>query len=336
MASRGPSIQWSTNIITFYNAGYWGIDRELSHSEWKDVFNANPRAYFEAMFDGVREAGITGVELAPEPAGFDAALLAYGSAQAMAASLADRGLRLSSSYAAGRQLIGDALIDPSAEATADAHVEAHAAFVAELGARTIVMGNIPRSRFGSESPDDTATAEDFSAPVPLELHEKFAEQLNRLGAIAGRHGVQIAIHTDAYSVCSRPEDIATVLSLTDPATITICPDAGHITLDGGDAVAVLRENIDRIPTMHWKDCHTPLSGHLLRGAAHYKDRHREMLTHFAVMGQGLVDWPEWMRVLAAAEWSGWAVEELDHSPDPVGELRQGLEYFRTELAPIYS
>jgi len=42
-----------------------------------------------------------------------------------------------------------------------------------------------------------------------------------------------------------------------------------------------------------------------------------------------------MHVLHGAQWSGWAVEEIDDSPDPVGELRQGLEYFQRELARIY-
>lgn len=166
------------------------------------------------------------------------------------------------------------------------------------------------------------------------MHERFADELNRLGAITARHGVQIAIHTDAYSICSRNEDIATVLSLTDPASVAICPDAGHITLDGGDAVAVLRDHIDRIPTMHWKDCIGPLSGHVLRGDQ--KERHAEMLRSFRILGDGIVDWDEWMRVLRDHDWSGWAIEEIDNSPDPVAELRKGLECFRDRLAPIHS
>jgi inosose dehydratase len=49
----------------------------------------------------------------------------------------------------------------------------------------------------------------------------------------------------------------------------------------------------------------------------------------------MVNWKEWMEVLRDKQWSGWATEEIDMSPDPVGELREGLEYFRTELAGIY-
>jgi inosose dehydratase len=325
-------IRWGTDLITFYDTEYWGLKKGLPHPEWVAAFNADPRRYFDHMLDSVRDVGLSGVELAPEPAGFQAALTAYGSALRFKEALEDRGLALSSSYAPGRQLIGAALEDSRQEAVANVYIEEHAKFLVELGADIITMGNIARSRFGNESPDDTATADDFTAPVSRELHERFADQVNRLGSIAGRFGVRIAIHTDAYSVCSRAEDIATVLALTDPTTVQLCPDAGHIALDGGNPVDVLSANIDRIPTMHWKDCIGPLSGHVLRG--NQKERHAVMLTYFRVLGSGSVDWHAWMRVLREHEWSGWATEEIDNSPDPVGELRRGLEYYRSALAPI--
>lgn len=324
------NIRWGTDLITFYDAEYWGLRKGLPHPEWVAAFNADPRSYFERMLDTVRDVGLGGVELAPEPAGFQAALAAYGSAQGFKTALEARGLALSSSYAPGRQLIGAALEDPRQEAVADAYIEQHAQFLVALGADIITMGNIARSRFGNDSPDDTATADDFTAPVSREVHERFAEQVNRLGAVAGRYGVRIAIHTDAYSVCSRAEDITTVLALTDPGTIQLCPDAGHIALDGGNPVDVLSAHIDRIPTMHWKDCIAPLSGHVLRG--NQKERHAVMLTYFRILGSGSVDWHAWMRVLREHDWSGWATEEIDNSPDPAGELRTGLEYYRSQLA----
>lgn len=331
--SASDNIRFGTDIISFFNTGYWGLPEDLSHPEWAAEFASKPRYYFDAMFDGARDAGLEGVELAPDPGGWEAALAAYGSTANLQQALEQRGLVLTSSYAPGRQLIGNAMADPAAQAYADDYMERHARFLVEMGADIITIGNIARSRFGNESPDDTATAADFERPVAREVHERFADQLNRLGGIIGKHGVRMAIHTDAYSVCSRNEDIATVMSLTDPTTVQLCPDAGHITLDGGDAVEVLRAHIDRIPTMHWKDCATPLSGHVLRGDQ--KERHAVMLTYFRVLGSGTVDWKEWMTVLRDNGWKGWATEEIDMSPDPVGELRQGLEYFRTELASIY-
>lgn len=328
------NIRWGTNLITFYDPSHWGLSPQLSHPEWVRAFNADARRFFDSMLDGVRDAGLQGVELAPEPVGFEAALLAYGSPAEFTRALDDRGLRLSSSYAPGRQLIGNAMNDPALEAPADQYIERHAQFLSEMQVDVITMGNIARSRFGNESPDDTAVAEDFNTAVSLETHSRFADQVNRLARISSKYGVRIAIHTDAYSVCSRANDIARVLSLTDPLSVLLCPDAGHIALDGGDPVEVLRHNIARIPTMHWKDCSAPLSGHTLRG--NQKERHATMLKHFRVLGSGTIDWPSWMRVLRDARWAGWATEEIDNSPTPIEELRQGRAFFDRDLASIYN
>jgi sugar phosphate isomerase/epimerase len=333
-AGAAHNIRFGTDIITFFNSAFWGLGEDLSHPEWVAAFNEKPRWYFDHMFDLAVEAGLEGVELAPEPAGWEAALAAFGDIATLRSAFDERGLALTSSYSPGRQLIGDAMNDSAAEAVADDQMLRHARFLSEMGASTIVIGNVARSRFGNASPDETATIEDFIAPVARETHERFADQLNRLGSVIAPYGVKMAIHTDAYSLCSRNEDIATVLSLTDPVTVQLCLDAGHIALDGGDPIEVLRDHIARVPTMHWKDCAMPLSGHVLRGDQ--KARHLVMLTYFRPLGNGVLDWKEWMRILRDNGWAGWATEEIDHSRDPIRELKQGLDYFQRELAPIYS
>ena len=325
-------IRFGANIITFFESAWWGLPAKMRHAEWTTEVLSDARRYFDGMLDGVRDAGLHGLELAPDPGGFEGALLAYGSAAAFRRALEERDLVLTSSYGAGRGYVGEAMQDAALIPRADDYIRRHCEFLVELGADTITFGNVPRSRFGLGDPDDTARPEDFSAPVAREVHERYADHMNRLGEITRSFGVKMAIHTDAYSICCRNEDIATVLSLTDPDTVQLCPDAGHITLDGGDAVEVLRAHIDRIPTMHWKDCIGPLGGHTLRGDA--KARHDVMLTSFRILGSGTVDWREWMAILRRNAWSGWAIEEIDNSFDPVSELRQGLDFFRRELAPI--
>ncbi|MET4639841.1 sugar phosphate isomerase/epimerase [Mycetocola sp. 2940] len=329
----GDRIRFGTNLITFFESSFWGLTPHLPHAQWAAAVNENPKHYFDGMLDAARDSGVEGVELAPDPGGFETAITAYGSAAAFADAVADRGLVLTSSYSPGRTYIGEAMADPALEGRADEYFERHARFLVAVGAATITLGSVPRSRFGNASPDDTATPEDFSAPVAREVHEKYADHLNRLAAVVAPFGVKFAIHTDAYSICARNEDIATVLSLTDPATVQLCPDAGHITLDGGDPVAVLRSHIDRIPTMHWKDCIGPLGGHTLRGDP--KARHDIMLKNFRILGAGIVDWSEWMRILRDNDWAGWAIEEIDNSPQPIVELRQGLDFYRRELQRIY-
>jgi inosose dehydratase len=326
-------IRWGTDLITFYEPAFWGLPAELPYADWEAEVDRDPRPYFDRMLDLAAEIGLDGVELAPEPGGWEGALVAYGDRAGVAAALRSRGLVLGTSYAPGWKLLGAALEDPAAEAAADEYMARHAAFVRELGAETIVMGTVPRGRFSEEEGHPVDAAE-FERPVDPELRQRVADQLNRLGYVVAREGVRIALHTDAYSVCSRTEDVDALLELTDPVTIQLCLDAGHTTLDGGDAVEVLRRHVDRTPVMHWKDCAAHLPGHTLSGPTMV--RHATMLTYFRLMGKGTIDWQEWMRVLRDARWSGWAIAEIDMSPDPVGEITDGLRFFADDLAAIYS
>lgn len=326
----GPTLRFGTDLITFYAPSVWGLPDDLPNAEWIDLVTRDPKPYFDRMLDFVADAGLEGVELAPNPAGWSSALAAYGgTAKGVTQALRSRGLELASSFAHGRQLIGNTMADPEYEAGAVHELDRHAAFVAESGASVITIGNLSRIGFGTSHVDESGSEAAYAAPVAREVHERFADVVNRFGAVVGRHGVKLAIHTDAYSICSRPEDIRTVLSLTDPATVGICLDAGHVTLDGGDAVAVLAEHLSRTPIMHWKDCAGAHAGHLLRGDQ--ATRHVEMLTHFRILGSGIVDWDGWMNVLRGSDWSGWAIEEIDYAPEPVTELRQGLKFYRTRL-----
>jgi inosose dehydratase len=323
METSERRVRLGTDLITFFNTGYWGLGEDIAYTEWIAEVRKAPRAYLDRMLDGARDAGLEGIEIAPDPCGWETFNAAYGDVKGVQQALRDRGLAVGSSYSHAASSVVAALKDPSVEAEADRDIAAHAAFIGELGCHTIVMGNVARELF----------AGGFDGEVPADAFARVADQLNRLGRVASHEGARIAIHTDAYSLCSRNRDVDTLMGLTDPATVGLCLDAGHVTLDGGDAVEVLRRHVDRTPVMHWKDC----IGHLHPGTLHgpKMEQHKTMLTYFRVLGAGTVNWKDWQRILRDANWSGWAQAEIDMSPDPVGEIRQGLDYFRRELAPIY-
>jgi sugar phosphate isomerase/epimerase len=53
------------------------------------------------------------------------------------------------------------------------------------------------------------------------------------------------------------------------------------------------------------------------------------------MGEGVVDWPAWMRTLRDMRYRGWALFEMDLSADPVSDLRHGKMYVEQALGHIY-
>ncbi|KRC65809.1 hypothetical protein ASE12_14210 [Aeromicrobium sp. Root236] len=331
------NIRWGTDLVTFYDPAYWGLPADIAYVDWEAEFAHDPRRFFNRMLDEVAEVGLEAIELGPSPGGWVNVLRAYGDAEGVAAALASRGLSLSSSIALGGWLT-DILEAPDADAaaaaqrTADEDMARHAALVKSLGCDTIVTGTPPRGGFPDTIGVEASRAA-FDGPIDEQLMKRSAEHFNRMGELVGREGVRLAIHTDAYSLCSRTDDVDQFMSLTDPETVLLCVDAGHVALDGGDPVEILRRHADRAPVLHWKDCTGTLAPHSLTGP--YMIRHDTMLTYFKILGGGVVDWTAWTNALRDTDWHGWGIAEIDMSPDPRGEIRASLEYFRKELAHIH-
>ncbi|UXN32884.1 sugar phosphate isomerase/epimerase [Glutamicibacter sp. M10] len=328
-------LRWSTDIVTFFNPEYWDMPAEQAYSEWERKVDEDPHRFFDKMLDGAAEAQLSGIELAPAPGGWVNALRAYGTATAFKKELDRRGLVLSSSYVLPTAL--KAVVDaPDAKSRAVAlnrlHEETaqHAEFLREVGCQTLITSTVPRAEF-SETAGVEASADSFAKPADPDLMGSIADVLEGAGKIASESGVHLAIHTDAYSLASRVEDIDTLMSITDPNLVKLCIDAGHIALDGSDAVSVVRKHALRAPILHWKDCAAHLPPHKLSGTP--MERHDVMIKSFRVMGEkGIVDWRKWTMTLKEQQWSGWGVAEIDMSVDPIREIRDGIEYYDSELS----
>ncbi|MFI7294886.1 sugar phosphate isomerase/epimerase family protein [Streptomyces sp. NPDC050121] len=328
-------LRWSTDLVTFFDPPYWDLPADLPYDDWEREVDNDPRRFFDRMLDEAAQVGLAGIELAPAPGGWVNALNAYGTAAAFKRELDRRNLQMSSSYVLP-VLLKAAIDAPDPRAQADANraleedTARHAAFLREVGCPTMVTSTIPRAPF-SDIAGVEASAAAFDAPVDEHLMGAVAEQLDRIGRVASAEGLHVAVHTDAYSLASRTDDIDLLMSLTDPARVKLCIDAGHIALDGGDPLAVVQRHAGRAPVLHWKDCASHLPPHTLSGPP--MTRHDVMIKYFRVMGpDGVVDWTKWTQILRDQGWRGWGVAEIDMSPDPQRQIREGIDYFNRTLA----
>lgn len=326
-------LRWSTDLVTFFRPENWGLPADLPYEKWDEEVSADPRRFFDRMLDGAAEAGLEGIEFAPAPGGWVNAVRAYGSTSAVRDALARRNLTVSSSYVLPTWLAG--ILDASGpaarnDALADAidDFSRHAEFLRELGCSTLVTSTVPRAVF-AEGQSADAVSDLFARPSDPSQIDMVADLLTSVAAGPASVGVQVAIHTDAYSLCSRPEDIDRVMANTDATKIGLCIDAGHIALDGSDPIEVLRRHSQRAGVLHWKDCAAPLPAGVLTGTP--MERHDDMIRSFRLLGEGMIDWYEWTDILRSECWSGWGVAELDMSADPVGEIRAARRYYDSEL-----
>ena len=83
----------------------------------------------------------------------------------------------------------------------------------------------------------------------------FAEGANFVaGEIKANTGLRTVFHHHCAGYVETPEEIDTLLSLTDPSLIGLVLDMGHYKFGGGDPLEALKKYQDRIWHIHFKDC----------------------------------------------------------------------------------
>ncbi|GEM_PF-466564 len=315
--AEGNALTWAAQVITFYAPAFWDLS---TPEELMEAVERDPREFYDRLMDSVAESGVGHVELCMEPGDWRTALAAYGTPEAFVDSLSHRGLVLTGSYQSGWSYEG-AFEDAGIKRDLLDETARHAEFLAACGADVLLSG--PPRRGAMEA--------SIALPLSARTSDLVAGMFTDLGTTAARSGVRLAIHTEAYSCVCRVDDIARVMSATDPSVVHLCPDSGHITLDGGDTAVVVDAHAERMTSMHWKDCigerdDVPPTGVVT---------HEQMMEQFRRMGNGIVKWAEVVTAMRERSFRGYAVAEIDLAPEPIEDVRDILDYFESNLADIY-
>jgi sugar phosphate isomerase/epimerase len=312
----GQKLQFGVDLVTFSHPGFWGCEH---HDDIIALAKVGPKTFWTRMLDAAQTAGVSGIELTFSPFSWEDATRAFGSVEAFKAALSERDLRICSGFFAEIEGAGD-ITDPVVEAKLITRALAYAEFLAGCASEIMVTGLPLRATPG------------IRPPVFFDLAhaEKLAGFLNRLGAAISGHGVRLAVHTEAHSMFAHPRDVDLIMLLTDPAYVHLCPDTAHITLAGGDPLQVTDRHYDRMIIAHWKDARGAMPKDTVINAQIH-DAHRPW---FCAFGTGRVDWQGWAQLLLKRQFRGWAILELDASPDPVADIALGLTVVRQSLLPV--
>jgi len=120
-----------------------------------------------------------------------------------------------------------------------------ASLVTAMGARHVILLPAPfRELDGS-----------FTEPPELDHGgwRTLVEATSRLGWILHEeYGVTAAFHPHADSHVGTQAQVERFLRDTDPASVSLCLDTGHIAYYRGDGVALIRDHPDRIAYLHLK------------------------------------------------------------------------------------
>ncbi|MWV60125.1 sugar phosphate isomerase/epimerase family protein [Rathayibacter sp. VKM Ac-2754] len=269
-----------------------------------------PRELWDVLLDRIVASGVSAIELTFAPFDWRTGAAAYGSTRAFLDELGGRGLSVCGGYL-------PALERPEALATERRSalledVRAYTDFLAQAGA-TALIGSAPlRSTRGSVD----------AVPVDLRTVQALSDPFHDVGRVAHAAGLRFGLHTESHSAMWLERDIDLFMLATDPFYVGLCPDAAHITLGGGDAVAVARRHRDRLVSAHWKDSTGTISWDLtLDESVHVAHR-----AFCGVPGTGVVDWAAWTEVMTAAGLTDPVLLEVDAIATPVQEIRAAIEH----------
>ncbi|MBT0671509.1 TIM barrel protein [Novosphingobium profundi] len=304
-------LSFGVDLITFFDPGFWGVENE---EQVIALGKGEPLSFWTRMLDTLQQSGMRGIELTFSPFSAADLIAAYGSSEAAGEELERRGLVIAGGFFADIAIEGG-LGDPEREAKWLADGETLAKRIAQWGGTSMVIGLPMRASWDAEPPI-------FN---DLDAARLAASLANRLGAVTLRHGVKLALHTEAHSMFCQPRDVDLLMLLTDPVYVGFCPDSAHILLSGGDPVEVARRHAERIVTAHWKDATGPMPVRIpIDKGVHHAHR-----PYFCALGAGSVDFGGWAQVMLARPDLEWAILEIDAVPDPLKEIRASLSFART-------
>lgn len=153
----------------------------------------------------------------------------------------------------------------------------------------------------------------------------YGRKLTELAERMADFGVRMAFHHHMGTIVETDEEVGLLMQHTGEA-VGLLYDTGHSIFSGGDPLALIKKHVKRVVHVHCKDS---------RKAMLEKARNEDMSFMdaviagiFTVPGDGFIDYPSILRVLAENDYSGWLVVEAEQDPKkahPLTYAKMGFE-----------
>ena len=138
-------------------------------------------------------------------------------------------------------------------------------------------------------------------------------------------GMRTVIHHHCAGFIETPDEIATLMKLTDPELLGLCLDTGHYAFGGGDPVIALNAYYDRIWHIHFKDYEPDVGRQVSEKNLDYFQAVEAGV--FCKLGKGNVDFKSVVEILNNKGYKGWIVVEQDVLPG-MGSPRECADHNR--------
>jgi inosose dehydratase len=173
------------------------------------------------------------------------------------------------------------------------------------------------------------TLEQGLSPAEWQVFARGAERI--AGAVKKETGLRTVMHHHCAGYVETPQEIDTLLNLTDPSLVGLCLDTGHYRFGGGDPLIFLQKHFQRIWHVHFKDCQPELAARSRQEGWDYFTSVRNGI--FCELGKGEIDFQAVKVELEKQGYAGWIVVEQDVLPG-MGSPKDSARRNRTYLKSI--
>lgn len=167
---------------------------------------------------------------------------------------------------------------------------------------------------------------------PLTKRPHFTDQqwsdllkgLNKLGKLAKENGMQLVYHPHIGTGVEDFADIDRLMSGTDPETVKLLLDTGHLYYAGVDPLKVTQTYADRIEHVHLKNIRQSVLDESKKTHRGFLDSIRAGI--FTVPGdtKGAIKFQPILQELAKAKYKGWLMVEAEQDPHNTNPLKDAV------------
>jgi inosose dehydratase len=152
--------------------------------------------------------------------------------------------------------------------------------------------------------------------------------LEQIGRLAADNGLRIVYHHHTGTGVQTQEDVERLMASTDPELVWLLLDTAHITVGGGEALAVAEKFAERICHVHLKNVRANVLEQMRSEGLSFWDAIKAGI--FTVPGdpEGMIDLEPILNVLDQRGFRGWLVVEAEQDPARANPLK----YFKLARA----
>ena len=144
-------------------------------------------------------------------------------------------------------------------------------------------------------------------------------------------GLTVGIHAHAAGFMDFEPELNRLLDEVDESILKICFDTGHHSYAGFDPVEFMKQNINRISYMHFKDINPKVKAQVVENRTDFYAACGQGI--FCNLGDGDVDFPTVRQLLLENNFNGWCTVEQDCDPEgdtsPIDDAKLNRYYLQS-------